>query len=52
MKNSLVDALEMHAAMGIRKKYDGNFVLAFAVVKVRYGGITRAKIFKHGNYLK
>ena len=34
------------------KKYDGNFIFTFAVVKVRYGGITTAKIFKHGNYLK
>ena len=33
------------------KKYDGNF-FTFAVVKVRYDGITTAKIFKHGNYLK
>ena len=30
--------------MGIRKKYDGNFIFTFAVVKVRYGGITTAKI--------
>ena len=34
------------------KKYDGNFIFTFAVVKVRYGSITTAKIFKHGNYLK
>ena len=34
------------------KKYDGNFIFTFAVVKVRYGGITTTKIFKHGNYLK
>ena len=34
------------------KKYDGNFIFTFAVVKVRYGGITTAKMFKHGNYLK
>ena len=34
------------------KKYDGNFIFTFAVVKVRYGGITTAKIFKYGNYLK
>ena len=36
----------------LRKKYDGNFIFTFAVVKVRYGGITTAKIFKHENYLK
>ena len=41
----------MVSAMGIRKKYDGNFIFTFAVIKVRYGGITMAKIFKHGNYL-
>ena len=29
------------------KKYDGNFIFTFAVLKVRYGGITTAKIFKH-----
>ena len=34
------------------KKYDSNFIFPFAVLKVRYGGITTAKIFKHGNYLK
>ena len=34
------------------KKYDGNFIFTFAVVKVRYGSIATAKIFKHGNYLK
>ena len=34
------------------KKYDSNFIFTFAVVKVRYGGITTAKNFKHGNYLK
>ena len=34
------------------KKYNSNFIFTFAVVKVRYGGITTAKIFKHGNYLK
>ena len=34
------------------KKYDGNFIFTFAVVKVRYGSITKAKIFKHCNYLK
>ena len=34
------------------KKYDGNFIFTFTVVKIRYGGITTAKIFKHGNYLK
>ena len=34
------------------KKYDSNFIFTFAVVKVRYGRITTAKIFKHGNYLK
>ena len=34
------------------KKYDGNFIFTFVVVKVRYGGITTVKIFKHGNYLK
>ena len=28
------------------KKYDGNFIFTFAVLKVRYGGITTAKIFK------
>ena len=36
----------------IGKKYDGNFIFTFAVLKVRYGGITTAKIFKHGNHLK
>ena len=34
------------------KKYDSNFIFTFAVVKVRYGGITTTNIFKHGNYLK
>ena len=34
------------------KQYDGNFIFTFVIVKVRYGGITTAKIFKHGNYLK
>ena len=34
------------------KKYDGNFIFTFAVVKVRYGGITTTKVFKYGNYLK
>ena len=34
------------------KKCDGNFIFTFAVVKVRYGVITAAKIFKHGNCLK
>ena len=29
------------------KKYDGNFIFTFAVVKVRYGSIMAAKIFKH-----
>ena len=37
---------------GLGKKYDGNFIFTFAVAKVRYGGITTAKIIKHGNYLK
>ena len=36
----------------LRKKYDGNFIFTFPVVKVSYGGITTAKIFKHGNCLK
>ena len=39
-------------AWELRKKYDGNFIFTFAVIKVRYSGITMAKIFKHGNYLK
>ena len=43
-------------AMGIRKKCDANFIFTYfiftVVVKVRYGGITTAKIFKHVNYLK
>ena len=34
------------------KKYNSNFIFTFAIEKVRYGGITAAKIFKHGNYLK
>ena len=34
------------------KKYDSNFIFTFAAIKVRYGGITTAKMFKHGNYLK
>ena len=34
------------------ENYDSNFIFILAVVKVRYGGITTAKIFKHGNYLK
>ena len=34
------------------KKYDGNFIFTFAVVRVRCGGITTVKNFKHGNYLK
>ena len=29
------------------KKCDGKFIFTFAVVKVRYGGITMTKIFKH-----
>ena len=33
------------------KKYDGNFFFTFAVVKVRYAGITTENFFKHGNYL-
>ena len=37
---------------GLGKKYDCNFIFIFAVEKVRYGGITTAKIIKHGNYLK
>ena len=40
------------AAMGIRKKYDSNFIFTFAIVKVRYDGITTAKIFNYGNLLK
>ena len=42
------------SAIGIREKYDGNFIFTFAIVKlkVRHSGITTAKIFKHGNYLK
>ena len=45
------------SAMGIREKYDGNFIFTFAIftfvkLKVRHSGITTAKIFKHGNYLK
>ena len=28
------------------KKYDGNFIFTFAVVKVRYSGITTTKIWK------
>ena len=34
------------------KKCDSNFTFTFAMVKVRYGSITMATIFKHGNYLK
>ena len=34
------------------KKYGSNFIFTFAIVKVRYGGITMEKNFKHGNYLK
>ena len=34
------------------KKYDSNFIFTFAVVKVRYSGITATKIVKHANYLK
>ena len=34
------------------KKYNGNFIFTFAVVKVRYKGITMAKIWKRENYLK
>ena len=34
------------AAMGIRKKSDDYFIFTFAVVEVRYGGITTAKILK------
>ena len=33
--------------MGFRKKYDSHFIFTFAVVKVRYGDITMAKIVKH-----
>ena len=36
----------LYTAMGIRKKNTA------AILKVRYGSITTAKIFKHGNYLK
>ena len=36
----------------LRTKYDGNFIFTFVVLKVRYSGITTAKIFKHGKYLK
>ena len=28
------------------EKYDGNFIFTFAVVKVRYGGITMVKIWR------
>ena len=42
----------IHAAMGIRKKYDGNFIVTFAVLNVRYDSITTKKDFKYGNYLK
>ena len=38
-------------AMGIRKK-NMTTIFTFAIVKVRYGSTTTAKIFKHGNYLK
>ena len=31
--------------MGIRKKCKSNFILAFAVAKVRYKGIATAKMF-------
>ena len=41
-----------HQPWELGKKYDGDYIFTFAVVKVRYGGITTAKIFKHGNYLK
>ena len=34
------------------KKYESNFIFTSVVVKVRYGGITTKKIFKHRNYLK
>ena len=34
------------------KKYDGNFIFTFTDVKAGHGGITMAKIFKQGNYLK
>ena len=34
------------------KKYGSNFIFTFAIVKVRYGGITMEKNFKHGNCLK
>ena len=34
------------------KKYDSNFIFTFAIIKIRCGGITTAKFFKYGNYLK
>ena len=59
VKNHSINA-QKHAVLArflnqpwkLGKKYDNNFIFTFAVVKVRYGGITAAKIFKHGNYLK
>ena len=44
-----------HQPWELGKKYDGSFIFTFAVVKVRYDGITTAKIGNHenyGNYLK
>ena len=36
---------QLITAMGIRKKCDSNFILTFAIAKVRYIGITKAKSF-------
>ena len=41
-----------NTAMGIRKKIQQQFYFYFCCRKVRYSGITTAKLFKHGNYLK
>ena len=40
-----------HQSWELGKKYDGNFIFTFVIVKVRYSSITTVKIFKHGNYL-
>ena len=42
-----IHTAKSYSAMGIRKKYDGNFIFIFAVIKVRYSSIMTTKIFKH-----
>ena len=47
-KNLISFNIVKYAAMEIRKKYDSNFILTFAIAKVRYDSIMTAKNFgKH-----